>query len=373
MKVLMLTTNSSLMDGINRHILTVASALNVQDGLEVAVCTVLPKGELNIALENLGVRTFSLNAPNGHDWHIFSRFYKVIKAYKPDVVHNHVMAIAERIVLSSCFKKMKYVETIHGISDKVEYLTMRMRLEKLLANLFPIKYKASCFISKGVRDALADSKKDKSIVCYNPLHFGEVPPRTYALHEIAGVPYNTPIIGTSCRIAGVKQPERFTEVMCRVLKNLPEAHAVVMGDGEKPLIDACQEIVKLHGVGNRFHWLGYRKDAPQLVRDLNCFVITSISEGMPTSILESISLKTPFAFLEGNGGLKDIALLNQSEGPFAVQASKDDLEGLAEGIIKLLNNNKLAWKYAERAYEAGKKHFDIQRVICQLTKLYKQL
>lgn len=361
------------MDGINRHILTVATALNKQECLEVAVCTVFPRGELNTALESEGVRTFTLNAPNGHDWHIIPRFSKVMKEYKPDVIHNHVMAIAERLVLSSCYRRKKYVVTIHGISDKVEHLTMRMKLEKMIANIFPIKYNASCFISNGVKEALDERASGKSIVCYNPLHFGEVPSRTYALHNIIGVSHDTPIIGTSCRIAGVKQPQKFTEVMCRVLKKVPEVHAVVMGDGVKPLIDASKEIVKQYGVEDRFHWLGYRNDAPQLVKDLSCFVMTSISEGMPTSILESMTLKTPFAFLEGNGGLKDIAQLNQSEGPMAVQAAKDDLEGLATGIINLLNNELLANEYAERAYKVGKIHFDIQSVVNQLTELYKQL
>ena len=37
MKILMLTTNSSLMDGINRHILTVSTELNRRSGIDVAV------------------------------------------------------------------------------------------------------------------------------------------------------------------------------------------------------------------------------------------------------------------------------------------------------------------------------------------------
>ena len=42
MRILMLTTNASLQDGINRHILSVAPALNARGGVEVAVCTVMP-------------------------------------------------------------------------------------------------------------------------------------------------------------------------------------------------------------------------------------------------------------------------------------------------------------------------------------------
>lgn len=71
-----------------------------QKKFEVAVCIVNPKGELNAALEKQGVKTYSLNAANGHDWHILRSYYQVIKTYKPDIVHTHVMAIMERIISS---------------------------------------------------------------------------------------------------------------------------------------------------------------------------------------------------------------------------------------------------------------------------------
>ena len=45
MKILMLTTNSSLMDGIHRHILAIASYVNRLGGCEVAVCTAFPRAE----------------------------------------------------------------------------------------------------------------------------------------------------------------------------------------------------------------------------------------------------------------------------------------------------------------------------------------
>ena len=78
----MLTTNSSLMDGINRHILTIAPQINNQEGCEVAVCTVFSRAELNVELESKGVKTYSLNATNGHDLTVFLHFYKKADAYR---------------------------------------------------------------------------------------------------------------------------------------------------------------------------------------------------------------------------------------------------------------------------------------------------
>ena len=375
MKILMLTTNSSLMDGINRHILTLASALNEVAGVEVAVCTVLTYGDLNKALEERGVRSYSLDCLHGHDWHILPRFYKVISEYGPSIIHIHVLAMMERLLCATLFRQKKYVRTIHGISDKVEHYTLRMRMELLLNKLFQIPYSATCYISEGVKQTLSKQNREvsNSPVIYNPIYFGETTSPSYALHKLIGVGKDIPIIGTSCRIASVKNPQLFTEVMCKVLLSDRSVHAVVMGDGDRDLMGMCGMIVKRYGLEERFHWLGYRADAPSLVQDLSCFIMTSRSEGLPTSLLECMAMKTPMAFLKGGGGLLDMAQLNKREGVFAVTAAYDEWERLAEGIVELIHDPNKSRDYVERAYGIGKRFFSIDQVTVLLIDLYKRI
>ena len=371
----MLTTNASLMDGINRHILTIAPVLNSMSDCQVAVCTVFPKSDLAVALEAKGVRTFSLNCSNGHDFKIFTRFNKVMNMYNPNIVHSHVMAIFERIVLATCFRKVKYINTIHGISDEIEHKTFRIRLESVLTRLFPISYSAECYVSNGVRQHfLPNIKALKGVyTIYNPIKFSETFGKQYNLHEEIGVSKETRIIGTACRFAKVKNPVAFTKTMCMVLKSKEDVHAAVMGDGDKKLKTDLCKIVDGDGVSNRFHWLGYRQDAPSLVRDFDCFVMTSISEGMPTSVLEAMSNKTPFAMMDGDGGLKDIAEINKNEGPIGIVVSKGDVKSMANEICALLDNKPQKEQMADRAYIIGKKYFDVDSVCEKICKVYKEI
>ena len=371
----MLTTNSSLMDGINRHILTISSALNRHPEIEVGVCTVNPYGELNEALERNGVQTFSLDAANGHDWHIAKRYYKIVKSFNPDIIHCHVMAILERIVSSICFRNRKYIATIHGIRDKVRYRTIKTLSESILYKIFNLKLSAICYISKGVYNALADDAQNAQIseIIYNPLDFDSICAGTHKLRHIIDIQDDNQIIGTSCRIAEVKNPELFTEVMCKILTRIGSAHAVIIGDGDSGLKQSCKSIVKKYNVETRFHWLGYRSDAPELIKDLSCFIMTSISEGLPTSLLECMVSKTPFAFLEGDGGLKDIVELNEKEGPFAICGTLDNPDKFINDIIDLLNNECKAKEYAEKAYQVGRKYFDIEVIAGKLASLYKKV
>lgn len=374
-KILMLTTNSSLMDGINRHILTIATAINKQNDFEVAVCTVMKHGELHAALERNGVKTFALGYSNGHKLGILLKYRKVLKKFRPDIIHCHVMALMERIVSATLYRHLKYVVTIHGIADKLNFIPFKLRLEAFLCRIFPIPLSARCYISVGVQVALQNSLPPAPLseVCYNPLHFGTVPPRQYKLHSLIGVEPSTLLIGTSCRISYPKNPQAFTKVMCNVLQDMPLVHAVVMGDGDKFLKKECQDIVKYANVEDRFHWIGYRKNAPELARDLNCFIMTSRWEGLPTALLESMAMKTPIAMMKGEGGLLDLVKINKIEGTIAAIAEKDKIDELANKIIEVLKYPDKANAQAERAYEIGKRYFDISIVSEQICNLYKHI
>lgn len=378
------------MDGINRHILTLAPALNLIAGLEVGVCIVHPAGELHAALVDAGVKVWSLGFTNGHKPGIYFAFKKVLDRFKPDIVHVHVVAIMERMLLARKYRNLKYVVTIHGIGDSLlekkpsidpqpskvkQRQSLKRRIEDWINRRYAIRYNACCYISNGVREKLLPPEKVTkfSPVCYNPMSFVEPQERSFRLHDLIGVGHNVPVIGTACRIYQVKQPQCFTEVMCQVLASSPTAHAVVMGDGDSSLIASCKDIVNSYDVNDRFHFLGYRSDAPELVNDLSCFVLTSKSEGMPTSVLESFVAKVPVAMLRGEGGLRDIDLLNSPEKPIATIADKDDMHGLANGIIELINSPEKALAQAENAFEVGKKSFDVSSVASQLHDLYNDL
>jgi len=375
MRVLMLTTNSSLLDGINRHILNIAPWLNIKDDIEVAVCTVNKPGGLNSSLEEQGVRTFSLNAASGHDYKIFYRFYSLMKSYKPDIIHSHVIALYERILLSVFFKKVKYISTIHGIPDDSARMTLRMRLENILNSLFSLHESARCYISRGVRDALLSETQSPIFapIVYNPINlFNDILSKR-RIHQLLKLDSCIPIVGTSCRIAKVKNPELFTEVMCKVLRTNNFAHAVVMGDGDIELRTRCEKIISNYGVENRFHWLGFRDDAPELVADLNCFILTSTSEGMPTSLLECMSANTPFAFLRGNGGLKDIEKMADTEGDFCIIGERNNLDEFVNNICQLINDVELQSKYSEKSKIVAEKYFSMDIICERMHEIYRQV
>ena len=374
-RVLMLTTNSSLIDGINRHILNVCTELTKRNDIKVGVCIVNSKGELHEELKKNDVEVFSLGYRNGHALGIFSKFRKVIKEFNPDIIHSHVMAMNERIYLSLFGGKIKFASTIHGIADPKPNVSWRDRLERKINRRFKINQSAVCYISNGVKEALDDDYKSEIIkeVIYNPIDFENAPKRNHLLHDMLNISHSTPIIGTACRMADQKYPEAFTSVLCETLKNYPQVHAVVIGTGDENLTKRCKAIVESYNVSERFHWIGYQKNAPELIAGLSCFVMTSHCEGLPTSVLESITAHTPVAMLEGEGGLKDIVAISSPEKPIVLHSPKGDWSGLSKQIGSLLQDKDLSDKMAENAFEVGKENFSVSSIAYKLINLYKSI
>lgn len=371
MKILMLTTNSSLLDGINRHILNISIALNEQPDIDVAVCIVHPEGEFQKKLQDRGIAYFTLGFSNGHNLGIFRAFEEIVDQFCPDIIHLHVLALMERVYLSVHKGKYKLIQTIHGISDDKNQ-SFRDCIERCILKAFPLHIDGRCYISEGVRKYYERLMPPVKIsqVCYNPMKFSNgFAENSHKLHKILKIREDDYIIGTACRIAAVKNPIAFTTVMCNVLTSILNAHAVVIGAGDDTLEQECKSIIKNRCLENRFHWLGYRVDAQELVQDLDCFIMTSVTEGMPTAVLECFASKTPVAILEGEGGINDIIQLNSCN-PIVISAPRKDLRILSDRIVHMLMNRQEAVFMTENAYRVGKNVFGMESVINDLKNVY---
>lgn len=365
MRVLMLTTTGSLIDGINRHILAISKGLKNR-GVDVAVCVVHSGGDLSRALNEVGVNVCALGCKNGHDLRLLWRFWKVMREFKPDIVHIHVLALMERFVLAAFFRRVRKVGTIHGIVDPVPVETMRQKAEKLVCKFVPLSRMHKIYISEGVRRYY----NGVGPVIYNPIEIVKHKPGR-KLHSELGLADDVLVLGTACRFAEVKQPLVFVEVMCRVLEQMPNAHAVLIGDGDESIKQGMKAKISQSRLDDRIHWLGYRTDAPELVGELDMFIMTSKREGMPTALLEAMSQLTPVAFLKGDGGLADLEEKDRQYGGIAVVA--EAVSNLVEGIVTCMRDDDSRTKMTEKAEKVVCDCFSLNSISLKLASLYKRI
>lgn len=365
----MFVAGAWLQDGINRHVQMITRGLRAR-GVEVAVCSLSARGELLEALEAEGVRTFSLGGVSGHGWRALWRFAHVVREVRPDVVHLHNPALSVQMALHVLFPRLPVVMTTHTlVTGRAQAHPFGPQAKRWWRGLLEMRLRRWIFVSQGQME-YAGNPPNGVVIC-NPMSFVPFEPGPVRLPELVGVPEGTPLIGTVGRMDWQKNPQSYSRVMCAVLRERADMHAVVIGSGPKRDTEESKAIVATSGVADRFHFLGYRPDAATLVGDLNCFVMTSVWEGLPTSLLEAVRAHVPIAFMEGKGGLVDLARLNKTEGPLAVVAPQGDEAGLAQGILQLLAQPEEAKARAERAYTVARQNYALEPAAEALENLYR--
>ncbi len=97
--------------------------------------------------------------------------------------------------------------------------------------------------------------------------------------------------GRQVIMAGTLYPLKRVAVGLLALRDLPEAHLWVAGDG--PQRAELQQLAQVYGVAERVQFLGVRTDLPALFRAADLFWLLSEREGMPMVALEALASALP--------------------------------------------------------------------------------
>jgi glycosyltransferase involved in cell wall biosynthesis len=149
------------------------------------------------------------------------------------------------------------------------------------------------------------------------------------------------------RIDPLKDVHTMLRVAAETLRSVPHAqflHYGPMTDGEEAYARSCVAMHERLGLGDRFRFMGRTSDPTAVMRAADIVLMTSISEGLPMSILEAMSQARP-VISTGVGGVPDVV-----KGCGAVMAPGDD-HGLAMAVVTLVRNPALAWQLGRLGHQ----------------------
>jgi glycosyltransferase involved in cell wall biosynthesis len=171
------------------------------------------------------------------------------------------------------------------------------------------------------------------------------------------------------------QPRKDQITLCRALpeffKKFPNAHCLFVGGFEIGAETKFAEAVKFckqNNILDKTHFLGARRDVPDILAALDVFVLSTLHEGLPIAVIEAMLARVPCV-------LSDIApnLEISKNGEFAEIFQTQNFNDLSEKLLSLAVNENQRTELSRRAYNYGKKEFSIETHICNLKRLYKSL
>jgi glycosyltransferase involved in cell wall biosynthesis len=174
------------------------------------------------------------------------------------------------------------------------------------------------------------------------------------------------LIGMIANLRPVKGHRYLLEAAVAVVKQHPNAHFVLIGDG--PLKAELAAQARQSGLGAHVHLLGARAGAARFNAAFDLAVLASLHEGLPNVVLEAMAAGVAVV-ATAVGGVRE--LLVEGETGFLVAPA--DSCALAESICFALDHNTLCAECSARARRFVLAEFDMQRMVESFEALYDEL
>lgn len=185
------------------------------------------------------------------------------------------------------------------------------------------------------------------------------------LRTLLGISASTALFGSVGRLTQQKGYDTLIRAMALVRATLPDAHLVLVGDGEDRA--SLEALVTASGLAGCVTFLGVRTDAIALMNQFDLFVSASRWEGLPAVILEAMVLETPLVATDIPGN-RDL-VTDQMTGRLA---TLDDPAHLAAMMIQAYQQPQQTRQYAlqARTYVAA---YGTQIIAAQYQEIYDSL
>ena len=314
----------------------------------------------------------------------YFKIKKIIREFKPDIVHTHASKSGAigRLAANSCKVKM-IVHTFHGHvfhSYFNKFLSsFVINLERYLAR----KTHAIIAISDHQKQELAHVYKiaPENKIFTIPLGFNldkySVDPdgKRVTFRKKYGFAQNDIIVGIVGRVVPIKNHEMFVKVAA-IIKERGGVNVrfAIIGDGES--MPAIQKKSLELGLSYSYYPTNQQADADivvtsweteidQVLAGLDIVVLTSNNEGTPVSLIEAQAACKPVVSTNV-GGVEDIII--HGENGFLTKVN--DTNAFADYVFQLIQNKELRAKMGRLGHEKVIDRYSKQRLVKDFKNLY---
>lgn len=168
------------------------------------------------------------------------------------------------------------------------------------------------------------------------------------------------------RLVMVKKIDILIEITKKLLDDGLKVKTVVVGDG--PYRVAYEKLAENRGVKDSVIFTGFRTDIPVIMAGCDVFVLTSLSEGLPTVLLEASACGKPI-IATNIGGIPDIVI----HGKTGFLAEPENINSFVYYIKLVLDDKNLSKKLGRNACKYVRKKFNWGLIIKKYEDLYSKL
>jgi glycosyltransferase involved in cell wall biosynthesis len=294
------------------------------------------------------------------------RFARVLKQLAPDVVHAHD---PHGVAMASL--ALSFSSSATNRSRKPPALIASRRVDfHLKGNSFSRwKYRqVDRFIaaSEAIRRMLvADGvPAERTVTVHEGIDVEHViAAAPVNVHEAFFLPHGAPVVGNIAALVPHKGQRYLVDAAHLVVREIPDARFVILGEGE--LREHLQKQVHEHHLEKHVVLPGFRVDALGCLKAFDLFVMSSVTEGLGTSLLDAMACARPIVATTA-GGIPEIV----EDGVTGLLVPPRDAAALAAAIVRALRDPGLRTRIARAGLARVRDRFTVERMVEQTADVY---
>ncbi len=321
-----------------------------------------------------------------NDWAAYNKLKKLIKEFKPDIVHTHAAKSGALGRLAAKHSNVPViVHTFHGHIFHSYFNSLKtnffIRSERYLAGLSDAIVAISDVQKKELSGDFRIAAPDKFQVIPLGLDLDNFivnqDEKRHQFRTEFDLDDDTVAIGIIGRLVPIKNHSLFLKGLKYVLDNTSvKVKAFIVGDGESRT--AIQQMANSLGIKYTKHtdlvhpdpliFTSWRTDVDTIFAGLDIIALTSLNEGTPVSLIEAQAAGKPIVSTRV-GGIADVVLENKT----ALLSEITDEKTFSDNLLMLVNDPLLRRKFSNAGKDYVISKFSYHRLVNDMSGLYHDL
>ncbi len=287
----------------------------------------------------LGVELHAWHTHGKFDPQTLSKLVKLIKTERVDIINTHLTTATWQGALAGKLTNRPVVAFVHATDRK----TWFQHADHLIA------------VSQGVRASLLEQGvPDKKIdVLFYGINLEKyVPPLSKIDAKIRlGIEPGARTIGVAASLIPRKGHRYLLEALKNIQPRTGPIHAIFAGEGE---LDAeLKKQTRDLGLEDTVHFLGFRRDMPEILCAMDAFVLPSFKEGLSIAVMEAMALEIPVV-VTNIAGMPEVV----HHGETGLLVSPGNVPELGEAVESVFTLPKEAERMAKNGRTFLEQHFE---------------
>jgi len=308
------------------------------------------------------VEIIELNKKNGNDFGLHLNLAKLFRKYKPTILHTYNIPTIEYHFTAWLMGVKGRIHAEHGrdasdpLGKNKKYNYLRKTLSPFIQRYVAVSNDLSSWMLNDLK--LPDNKVKLILNGVDTEQFKSVENKVIDQAFVK--------LGIIGRLDPVKDHKTLFNAVQYLKQKNKNVKLYVIGDG--PERNNLADYVHQMHLEDDIVFLGAKKDIAKQLEQLDVFILSSIAEGIPVTLIEAMSCALPTVTTDV-GGIPEVVQNNKT----GLLVPPKQAEQMADALLNYIDNPDLRLKHGQAGRKRIIEHFSLDAMVEKYTSEYEKL